>query len=247
MSAAEQESETYVREFLESLHFNVQPIPRAATPTADFRAVRDSQVHVVEVKEKGGDAGRRQAGPIEVRPIIRTNPLSSVVCDADEQLRCSTSSATEVRIVWIHCVGQASDVLLQQAPRTLYGIETLRLYEGPRYQPVGEKDCLYFGHSDFPRCPDIDAAIVSGDDKWAMFLNEFSPRADLAKSSPLCTAFGQVFDPRVVVAAGQYLSCDGRDVDRSVEAQSQAYVARKYGYSGVARTAEIHCRAVLRP
>lgn len=217
---------------------------KPAEPRADFVATRDGIEHVIEVKEKGGAAGRRGGGDLEVRPLARTNTLSSVVCDANAQLRGSTTAPDQVRVAWIACVDEAADVILEQLPLTLYGIATLTLY-GPRGQRLDQKPCLYFDHAEFFRCRDTDAVIVSGMGRWAMFLNEFSPRVAAAAKSPLCATFDDAFDPRVVAAQGHVLVCDGADVDRAVEFEAQRYVARKYGYTGVARLAEIHCRARL--
>jgi len=247
MAAKENQSESYVRNCLETLEFSVTRIPESEQQDehrADFIATRDGIAHVIEVKEKGGDAGLRAGRDPEVRPLARTNTLSSVVCDANEQLRQSTTAPDQVRVAWIDCVGDAADVLLEQMPLTLYGIATLTLY-GPRWEPIDQKPCLYFDHADLFRCRDTDAVVVSGAGKWAMFLNEFSPRFGLVAASPIRGAFGDAFDPRDLATQGRFLVCDGADVDRSVESQAQRYVAQRYGYAGVGRLAEIDCRMRL--
>lgn len=242
MSIAENESERYVRNCLESLGFAVERLPESDEPRADFRAVRDGVPHVIEVKSRGGDAGMKNADGIEVRPVARTNSISGVIVDADLQLRSTAASSDEFRIAWIDCVGDAVEVHSDQAIRAFYGLETVNLFDA-RMSPLGERGCLYFSHNDFFRCRDIDAAVVSGEDKWAMFLNEFSPRFERIHTSPLRAAFDLVFDPRALVADGKMLSCNGSNIDRRVESEVQRFLRAKYGLGGISRTVEIDCRA----
>jgi hypothetical protein len=239
--SSENESEALARGCLEAIGFAVERLPELDTPRADFRAMHDEHSYVIEVKSKSGEAGLRNVGRVEVRPIVRTNVLSGVVRDAARQLAATAASESEYRIAWVDCSGESADVLRDQTVRTLYGMETVHIYD-QRMNWMGERSCLYFRRNDFHRCADVDAVILSGAGQWAMFLNEFSSRCDAVSRSPLASAFDAVFDPRAVVADGRFLVCDASSIDRGNEAQVQMYLKQKYDLGGIAPFVEVDYR-----
>lgn len=252
----ESDSELHARTVLESLGYAVERLAEANDRrTCDYLATGPTDALCVEVKDKEDSAQFKSMmeqvaleGRGEVTaPLTRTNPISRVIRNGHEQLTAAALGSTRLRILWFSCLGHDADLVLSQAEYTLYGERTVVPFPTQRGGPLPARPAFFFEQSEFYRLPELDAVVLSGRSDGRLCLNPFSPHLTNVRDTLLARSFGRgVVDPRALEAAGQACIVDG-DVDRRSQPAVQAYLAKKYGWTGgVSPMAEIEWKAAIR-
>jgi len=195
--------------FLMDKGFTAKLIERSSNKTPDLYAGDGKDTFLLEVKTR---LDSKEPSIVRTDPIVRLNNLSGIVAGATRQLRTMASENT-IRMLWFLGQPPHQETFYEQLRMTLYGI---RVVVGRRKAGGLASACYYAGHSDFFRYRDsLDGALLGT--VAAIFINDYSPRADLLKNSRLCTLAGSaILDPRDLEKAGDVLVL--RDsVDRSDE------------------------------
>jgi hypothetical protein len=198
-----------VQRRLELLGFNVKSIDEHESECRpDLLAIADQRKLYVEVKTRTGDRNLRAqmesvlAGQTAaaLTALDKHNSISADIEYARNQL-ASLAMQDDFRLLWF----QADNGLfvhnaLEQIGATLYGIRMI--IEG---EPGAERPCacIYAGHADFYRFPEIDGVIVEVDQLITLLINPFSARRQDFAQSHIARVLGDsVFDVNKAEAKG---------------------------------------------
>ena len=201
---------------LEALGFDVRPIDEHESERRpDLLAVADQRKLYVEVKTRTEDAALR--AQMESVPVGQTaavladldkrNSISADIKHARSQLT-SVAELDDFRLLWFRADnGPFVHDALEQISATLYGIRMV--VEG---KPGAERPraCVYAGHADFYRFPEIDGVMVEVDQLITLLLNPFSARRhDFVRSRITRVLGDSVFDVDKAGAEGVVYIADG--------------------------------------
>jgi hypothetical protein len=242
-------SEIEVKEFFETLGFDVTPIAEVAGQRrADLRISDSRNSYIVEIKKREGSffeddlAKHGMAESLVVHAY--SNSVSGVLGDAVEQLDATLEHREELRLVWYHGLNEDE---CEQVRKTLYGIVTVIR---PSATGAESLDCLYLTFSEFYRYPQLVGAILGQRHGGVLFPNVLSRTCAELRSSRLFGLFMQhnaIWDPVELETRGHvYVAdCPGTRNDRQSVLR---YVEKKYGVTSLIDVEPKHARvAVLIP
>ena len=250
--AAVNKSEEHAMSTLRAQGFDVDPIPRGETKSADLRVSDSEFSYLVEVTGREEPqfvrdllAAAHQKGlATGTRPVTRSNRLDGIVNAKAQQLEQTPVSA-DFHVLWIAAFHGDWEFLGQLLTRTLYGFETLFTFESMRSEPVA-RECIYYNHFSFYRNRNLQAVVLSTREKGCLYVNALSPRAAEFRRSRFYDMLGERarIDPSeqpsdVLVVAPE--------VDRSQRNAAWRYIKDHYGLmSSVAHFVDFRGVASLR-
>jgi hypothetical protein len=231
-------TEAFVARGLASLGFRVERIKVRPAKTPDLLVSDATSSYLIEVKDKIPEAQREQRRLDaldrsevweEREPVGVSNPVSSVVGEACDQLAEFDSSTSHFRLVWLQAHGRDPDVLLQRLQATLLGaVDLIDLDEISG--SVVARPCYFFDFAEFfRRRAVLDGAVISTDGRGLLCCNHLSPRYESFTRSRLRAVFHPgVCDPIEREGAGAAFIADC-DVTRRDSKAVLEYVRQKYG------------------
>lgn len=203
LSTSDHEAE-YAERFFEHLGCEVVRLverPAEKMQTADLRVTLCDANYVVECKAKGDDELReeklqeqlnKEGYASDSESWYRTNPIAKRLRKAASQIDCSVEDQETFRLVWMHLVGANKDLRWRQAFAAFYGVVHICSRDSS-----STRRCFYFDHAASKRHSGIDALLLVKDQEITVCLNEFSPRYESIRHSPLLERLnGGVFCPR---------------------------------------------------
>lgn len=183
--------------FFETLQLRVTRIPASGTRTADFVVDGDGRGYVIEVKtreESKADTKRLRTGEVVdvKRPIRRDRNLRDNLRDARAQF--SSTDPTHARFWGLYIVPLLTfgrDSQLDLVVGTLYGSLDVVMV-GPDGGAIS-KQCFYAVPGLFEQLPDLDFALISGDEGLLCCANEFSPLEAELRETAMARELGRAF------------------------------------------------------
>ncbi len=226
--------EKFVIQFLKSFGFNPKKVEESDSKTPDFIIKADDGIYLIEQKTKFDDTSKRreknkilQDGLVydENTSINHQKTVAKRIRKASKQLTTPEFSV-DYRIVWLLALGADSYVQMKQFEMTLFGSANLFDLND---ESNTMKSCYYFGESSFFKYNDrIDAAVISSLDRYALCVNNYSPRYNSFKESSFCNAFKDgVIDPIVLEANNRAYIVNG-DINRCDKKEVLKHVQKKY-------------------
>ncbi|MCE9555332.1 MAG: hypothetical protein K8T91_18435 [Planctomycetes bacterium] len=212
---------------------------------ADYSVTEPGAEYVTECKDKDDPLfqkallkeARQKGMAVGAAGVFRTNTLSSVFKDAEDQVASTPAAPGAFRIVWFSSTGPGGDFVADQATRTLFGSVDVIPWPDMHHH-LDAKLCFYFGMNDFFRLRSLDAALVWNGKGIALCVNNYSPRYEAFKVSSLYRAFPNPMDPVEEARLGRAYLLDA-DIDRRDQSAAQKAVCAKYGWYGVSAIAEV--------
>jgi len=246
-------AEEYMESKLESFGFTAVKIDETNEKICDYRVSDIKDPHfscIIEVKDKEdskhfkqvNEKAQKNGMSFKAYALNRSNTLSGIIEEAAVQLKQTPSDEHEFSIMWLSCLGQDWEYVLEQAFLTLYGLAELQVFD-KKYQMMGTKDCFYFNYNDFYKYPHVDAAILVGPKTWKLCLNTFGKRYEKLKQTRFYSLFKDKIDPDELEKQGSAYVMDSA-ADRKKESEVQDFIYKKYGYR-VSRIAMIEARGVV--
>ena len=160
------------------------------------------------------------------------NALSALIRDACEQTASTPASDMAFRILWLVAAHNDSYFVLSCVEKRLFGLENVVAIKSFQIPPI-TKRCYYYSYSDFIRCPDLDAAILSNLQVGYMCVNSFSHRRQALRSSRLYNILnkkGAIRDPEIEESEGAAFLIGEKNIDRSSIGGQWKTLKQKYGY-----------------
>jgi hypothetical protein len=231
---------SYAKALLQHWNVAVEDIPTSDAEQkqeADFLATFGDVRVLIEEKTKEDDPNylasrteQLERGEIHAAtlPLTRNETLSGLVRDASRQLRSSSDTPHDFRLMWFTATGVHAEGKYEQFMATLYG--RTKILE---MNAAHSRRCYYFRNADFFRRSEIiDGAIVAHTDgnsiSARLCLNSLSPRFEALRRSTVLAPFGTaVEDPMALEAEGTAFILDCA-LDRKNEAPLLAYLQEKY-------------------
>jgi hypothetical protein len=199
---------------LERHGIRVDEIPRGEGKTADLLATDNESKYLIEAKDRNDNPAvdkRRQEHFAAGKMFINSDPVSydDNVCkslrEARKQLNETHKEPGTFQLVWFHGAALDAEHKFRRIFKTFYGHSWLCPVEG------GDSvHCLYFYFNLAHEMRDVEALILTFGNDIRVCLNEFAQRIDEFRDSELCQMYsglGVVYDPKEMVASGEYIAC----------------------------------------
>jgi hypothetical protein len=208
-------------ELLRQRGFEVAPVPRGSSRTADLLVRDEGDEYLVEVKSRQS-TGELAEGVVRLDSAGYTNRTSGILRGAANQLEAS-DAPDALKLVWVLSPEPDRHLRYRQFESTAYGI-LIAVGQGQA------KPCYYATHADFYSFRNAVDGVALGTFA-ALLINDLSPRYARLKASRLVTLFGTfVRDPALLESQGQAYVVRG-DLDRTSKSAVIDYLAREYGIS----------------
>jgi hypothetical protein len=228
---------SFARALLRHWGVTVEDIPTSEKKEADFLASFNTVRVLIEEKTKEDDpdyldtrAKELEKGEIHAAafPLVRNETLSGIIRNASNQLRSSSDTPHDFRLLWFTATGVQAQAKYEQFMSTLYGRTNIVEMGTNTF-----RRCYYFRNADFfRRAGEIDGAVAAYTDDTSitakLCLNSLSPNYLALQQSSVIRHFASaVEDPVELEASGGAMILD-TDLNRKDEGPLLSYLQSKY-------------------
>jgi hypothetical protein len=216
---SKEESKIFAKLFFESTGYTVETIPVSGKERADLKATLLNETIIIEAKGKASNQGyydllekvRANGFGSITREEIAWNALSSIAEKANSQLDATPASENSARILFISCLHNDWEFVLETFEHRLYGDVQLAIVHEINGLPINveTRPCFYYNGSDFYRYRSIDAAVLAGPNGVKILVNEFGIRVKhfrLTKLYSDANQKGVLCDPQLLRESDKILA-----------------------------------------
>jgi hypothetical protein len=231
---------SYARALLQQWGVRVKDIPTSdleGKKTADFLATFGSTRVLIEEKTKQDDpeylaqrATELESGEVHgiTLPITHNKTISGIVRTASKQLKSSSDTPHDFRLVWFTADGVTAKGKYEQFMATLYGRTNIVEMNATRLRP-----CYFFRNNEFSRRASIiDGAVAAYTDGKSIStrfcLNPLSPAYEKLKVSEVLTPFKDAIEDPIEMEQSASAFILDAAIDRKNEAELLAFLQQKY-------------------